>query len=200
MPLGCSNHFWIPLTRYERSTHNSCIDEGLHVSPVFICKIAQNCRILLLFLFLQSLKPPITPTNMDMNIDLDILSSEIDSAATTPGSVALESLNCQITENINPEGEPQSECGSSELSSLDSALFPCTTVHQSQSSSLLSLRADREIPEIFSAKRKGRTSFVWEKQNGQEYLQDRKWQWKCVRCKISQPRTRGCYLPGPYYL
>ena len=159
-------------------------------SPPYLCA-RQNSRILLLFLFLQSPKLLIMPANMDMNIDLDILSSEIDSAATTPGSVALESLNCQITENLNPEGEPQSECGSSELSSLDSALFPCTMVHQSQSSSLLSLRADREIPEIFNAKRKGRTSFVWEKQNGQEYLQDRKWQWKCVRCKISQPRAHA---------
>ena len=52
---------------------------------------------------------------------------------------------------------------------------PETTINQIQSI--------REVAQIFSLPRKVRKSWVWNTRNAEEYLEDRKWRWRCKRCK-----------------
>jgi hypothetical protein len=65
----------------------------------------------------------------------------------------------------------------SSLSSLENAVFPPTIVSpdQLQYSSYQGSSAIATSSDIFNAKRKERTSFVWAKENGVEYLQNQKW-------------------------
>ena len=41
------------------------------------------------------------------------------------------------------------------------------------------------VPAIFLESKKIRKSWVWDASNGEEFLEDGKWRWRCVRCKFS---------------
>lgn len=41
------------------------------------------------------------------------------------------------------------------------------------------------IPAIYLQAKKSRKSFIWEPANGEEYMLQGKWRWRCARCMIS---------------
>lgn len=56
-------------------------------------------------------------------------------------------------------------------------------LHQGEHSANDSTGEGSSIPAIFLGSKKARKSWVWDTNNGEEYLEHGKWQWHCVRCE-----------------